>query len=594
MLGKLGIWRHVLVLLSIAACAALALFGIIGGGNRDERFEAKQITVTPEGVNGVRIREVVDQDFGSNRRHGYERTIPNDFGEPEGISASSPNANADVTTAAVYDNDLVASTRIRLGDPDTTYTGQHRYVLSYTLPQAHLDSGRLALDIIGTHETMETGRFEVIVSGFTLRDPTCNVGSADAVGGCSLIPEGSDYRVVFSPLKAGQGITIGGTIVDLHQPVIPTEPNRPPYRADHRVSLAIGMVPLGLLSSLAVFVFAKRRGRNEVFSGGAAEAAYGRLPVPGGTATPSSTTLVSDARLAELATTEFVPPKGLDPWQGAVLLKESIDDKTVSAWFSALAAGEAITLTERDKHLVIGTGRRRSELDPTNAALVERFMNGRDELTLGTYDAHFAGAWGAVKAQQAASIKASGWWKRRVPRPDHSAAGGPLTILVVLGITFAIGAGSLASAVGGWFHAVPLAISFGIGVPAFVALCVYSTLLPVRSATGSALALLTESFRRFLEASEGRHVEWAWQQGLLREYSAWAVALEAADAWSKALKNSNVPRSEYLVSNPLLVHSMSQSFSSSHVKPSSSGSGGGGFSGGSVGGGGGGGSSGSW
>ena len=42
---------------------------------------------------------------------------------------------------------------------------------------------------------------------------------------------------------------------------------------------------------------------------------------------------------------------------------------------------------------------------------------------------------------------------------------------------------------------------------------------------GSALALRTESFRRFLAASEGRHVQWAWEHGLLREYSAWAVAL---------------------------------------------------------------------
>jgi uncharacterized membrane protein YgcG len=594
MLGKLGIWRHLLVLVSIAGCAALALFGIIGGGNRDERFEAKQITVTPGGGDGVRIREVVDQDFGSERRHGYQRIIPNDFGEPTDITASSPNANADISTAAVYDSHVVASTRIRLGDPNTTYTGQHRYVLTYTLPAANLSSHQLALDIIGTDETLETGRFEVIVSGFTLTDPTCNVGSLDAVGGCTLVPEGSDYRVVFSPLRPGQGITIGGTITDIHQAVLPTEPNLPRYRADHRGSLAIAMLPLGLLGSLAVFVIAKRRGRNEVFSGGAAEAAYGQLPAPGGAASAMSTTLVSDARLAEMATTEFVPPKGLDPWQGAVLLKESIDDNTVSAWFSALAASEAITLTERNKQLVIGTGRRRSELDPTNAALVDRFMNGRDELTLGTYDPQFAGAWTSVKAQQAASIKASGWWKRRVPRPDHLAASGPLTMLIVLGVTFAIVGGSVASAVVGWFHAVPLAVAFGIGIPAFVALCVYSTLLPVRSATGSALALLTESFRRFLQASEGRHVEWAWQQGMLREYSAWAVALGAAEAWGKALANSNVPHSEYLMTNPLLVHSMAHSFSSSHVKPSSSSSGGGGFSGGSVGGGGGGGSSGSW
>ena len=126
----------------------------------------------------------------------------------------------------------------------------------------------------------------------------------------------------------------------------------------------------------------------------------------------------------------------------------------------------------------------------------------------------------------------------------------------------------------------------------------YRTLLPVRSATGSALALRTESFRRFLAASEGRHVEWAWKQGLLREYSAWAVALGAASAWERALAASSVPPVEY-VSGPLLVYSMGPAFTSAHTAPSSSGGSGGGFSGGgfsggSVGGGGGGGSSGCW
>ena len=102
---------------------------------------------------------------------------------------------------------------------------------------------------------------------------------------------------------------------------------------------------------------------------------------------------------------------------------------------------------------------------------------------------------------------------------------------------------------------------------------------------------MTESFRRFLAASEGRHVEWAWSQGLLREYSAWAVSLGAADAWGKALAASNVPPSELYGYNPLLVHSVSRSFASSRTAPSR---GGAGASSGGVGGGGGGGSSGSW
>ncbi len=72
----------------------------------------------------------------------------------------------------------------------------------------------------------------------------------------------------------------------------------------------------------------------------------------------------------------------------------------------------------------------------------------------------------------------------------------------------------------------------------------YGSMLPSRTATGSALALRTESFRRFLASSEGRHVDWAWEHGVLREYSAWAVALGAAEAWSRAIGVEQHPRSQ--------------------------------------------------
>ena len=174
MLGKLGAWRHVVVAGSIAGVAVLAATGLIGRGSLPERFESKVVTVTPSGDDGVRIREVVDQDFGTTGRHGYERIIPTDFGNPTDIEASSPDANADINVAAVETGD-----RIRLGDPDTTYTGQHRYVLGYTLPDAQISTGQLALDIIGDPrkpEELETGRFEVVVAGLSLDNPTCNVG----------------------------------------------------------------------------------------------------------------------------------------------------------------------------------------------------------------------------------------------------------------------------------------------------------------------------------------------------------------------------------------------------------------------------------
>jgi uncharacterized membrane protein YgcG len=127
---------------------------------------------------------------------------------------------------------------------------------------------------------------------------------------------------------------------------------------------------------------------------------------------------------------------------------------------------------------------------------------------------------------------------------------------------------------------------------AILSALMYQSMLASRTATGSALTLRTESFRRFLEASEGRHVEWAWEQGLLREYSAWAVALGAAEAWSDAIESSNIDQPQRFTA-PMLIYANASAFHSSHTAPSSSG-GGGGFSGGGVGGGGGGGSSGSW
>ena len=85
--------------------------------------------IEPAGGDGLRITETFDQDFGSNDRRGHQRLIPNDFGAPTDVVASSPDAPDDVTVDAVD-----GQTRIRIGDPDITITGQHRYTLSYTLP----------------------------------------------------------------------------------------------------------------------------------------------------------------------------------------------------------------------------------------------------------------------------------------------------------------------------------------------------------------------------------------------------------------------------------------------------------------------------
>ena len=116
--------------------------------------------------------------------------------------------------------------------------------------------------------------------------------------------------------------------------------------------------------------------------------------------------------------------------------------------------------------------------------------------------------------------------------------------------------------------------------------------LRVRTPEGSGLWLRVESFRRFLHESETFHAEEAAKRGVLREYTAWAVALGEIDRWQHAVDGSTAIPAEsglgYVHMAPILIASTS----STSTAPSSSGGSGGG--GGSVGGGGGGGGGGSW
>ncbi len=341
MLGKISKARHAAVGIAIGGSSLLAGIGVIGAGSHEERFDAKTIVVEPAPDDSIRITEYVDQDFGHHARHGYERIIPNDFGVPTRVVASSPDAPDDVSVL-----NQGSTTRIRIGDPDTTIKGQHRYVLSYTYPAARLSQLGLLLDIVAAQGPEgvgdnETGRFEVIVTGVELADTGCNVGAFGAAGGCSLvrvtISELPLYRVVLEPLPADDGLSIEGTIVSFTEPAAVPVPDLPDRRPDNRAKMALAMIPIGLAGSVPVYRWARRRGRNEVFAGGAAEAAYGALPPPrrdGSVAPAPPMQYIADDELSDLATIEFVPPKGIDPWEAQVLLTEQIGDDTVEAWFS--------------------------------------------------------------------------------------------------------------------------------------------------------------------------------------------------------------------------------------------------------------------
>lgn len=603
MLSTVGVTKHLIVGVFVVGMGALGAVGVIGAGDqaltRPEHFDAKYVEVTSAGSqdpNGVRIRETVDIDFGLAERRGYERIIPHDFGVPVDVTASSPDANDSLDVV-----ERSSSSRIRIGDRNVTFTGQHRYFLEYTLPEAQLGSRRLNLDIIGHDETFVTDRFTVVVDGFEFTETTCDLGERGTFGGCEL-SERSDgsFAFVVDRLEPGEGITVGGGFTGRETLTESTIPGVPPRNPSGFRPFGLALMLIGGLGAAAAYFRLRSTGSNEVFgAGGAADAAFGDLGLPaaGDPVADVPTYRVPDNRLAEMATIEFVPPRGLEPWHGRVLLNERLETGAVSAWFAEMVAREAIVIEEEDGTTSLVRGESMARLNSVDQALLTELFKWGPSVVLGQYDSSFAELWASVAAHQRQVIDDSGWWS---PALNAPAGWKPLVLglggvlMVVALIVINIGSEIARGVLGGVFGRQPGAILLTLLVVFFVANLLYGGLRPSRTATGSALTLRTESFRRFLVASEGKHVDWAWDQGVIREYSAWAVALDAADAWSEAIEASNVTDKAVSVTGPLAVHTMTRSFTSSVSKPSSSSSGGGGgFSGGS-GGGGGGGSSGSW
>lgn len=593
---------HAVAGIAVLGATGLAGFGVIGAEEqalfRPEHFDAKQVTVRPEGADGVRIREVVDIDFGVFERRGYQREIPNDFGSAADVTAFSPDANDQVSVS-----DFGSDTRIRIGNPNVFFTGQHRYELEYTLPDAELSRGVLALDIIGNDETFTTDRFEVVLAGFELTDLRCDTGDRNDFGGCEFSQNSDgEYVTVIEPLAPGEGITVGGTIVTNATTDSAGFAASPPLSDRNPTGfrpLGLVVLPLAAAAAAAVFIASRRYGSNEVHgAGGAADAAFGDLPTPrnGDHIADVPTYRVPDSRLADLATIEFVPPRGIEPWQAAALLTERVDDDTVSAWFSEMIARGAIEVDDDDT-LRRGPGAVR--LSAVDQGHLDRLFRSSPSIELGTYDSGFSTAWTAIRREQTQFLDEAGWWTRGAPGTSAVNWRSISRFLVPAIFVLVISASALGAAGRSLLTAIsnPLvAVVFSLMMVTLVAFLAYRSMLPSRSATGSALTLRSESFRRFLAASEGRHVEWAWENDVVREYSAWAVALGAADAWKRAVESSNIPHPERVLHGPMFVHSSASSFRSARTPPSSSGSGGGGgFSGGGgVGGGGGGGSSGSW
>ena len=563
----------VLAVAVLVVGGAAAVGAALGDG---ERITGMWVGAEIGGNGDARIVEAIDYDFGPFAHHGIFRDVP---GLPPDapVSVSSATAPADVELSGSSQQ-----TRIRIGDPARTVSGRHRYTIGYPLGGV-APGGRLAWDAVGTSWPVQVAGVEIhAVAPFELLDARCVRGAAGADDPCGVTQPAPGHLVArVDALSSAEGVTLYATAGRrlAAAPGLPAPPSGRPGDPGTGVLLP-GLVAtaFALAAAAPASRLVRLAGRERVAAGGSADAAWG------GTGGEDR---IDAERLASLATIEFVPPAELTPAQGGVVLTEAVREEHQVAWLIGAAIDGYVELegTRSDLTLV-----RLPRRDGSTAYTLDMAFAGRERLLLGPYDKSFAEAWEAVAGELAAWQRSCGLWDPAGERRR--------TLVRVLGCVAAL-AGLVVAGVGGvlanrwgaaWLAVVALgALLAGAGLAA----AVRAWELRVRTAAGSGLWLRVESFRRFLAGSEAHHADEAAKRGVLREYTAWAVAVGEIDRWSRVVAASGAARDPAAVRYAAIAPSLYAATLATSNEPSSS-SGGSGGGGGSVGGGAGGGGGGSW
>lgn len=621
-------------------------FGAAFGAGQQEKVGRYWTSAVVAGDGSAAVTEVIDYDFGLNDKHGIFRWVPGlDPATP--ITVSSPDAPdaTEITQTFETDNEgsSVAGTNIRVGDADRTVSGERRYEIGYDLPGVR-QGQTVDWEAVGTLWDVGMDEVEVhLVTPFELDSPLCVSGPAGSQRECDVRQvEPGHVVATIEDLDAHEGVSIEGTQGAAVGAAAAPEPpsGRPDDDATNPLAPAGAAAGAMALAAVPAAVVVRRAGRERVYSGGPADAAFGGPPlggsapwptgpqvptppaVPGAALAPDESASavaervrlepepetwaavsppagateerVDAAELERMTTIEFAPPAGLSPAHGGIILREQVEPEHKVAWLIQAAVDGVIELDDSDGTRI--TRIAGAPAAPDQEAVFAQMFTSGPTLELGRYDRSFATGWSTLGSQLSGWRAGSGLWEPR--------AEGRRVTALVLGV-LAVIAGAFAVVVGGVMAGLReggplwlvLAVAGGLLVGAGGAAALGAWELRVRTAAGSSLWLRVESFRRFLAQSEGYHADEAARRGVLREYTAWAVAVGEIGRWTQAVSASTIAPQVAGVHYAYMAPYLLASTASTATAPSSSGSGGfggGSFGGGSVGGGAGGGGGGSW
>ena len=591
-------------------------------GGSTPRIRSFDSRITLNTNNSVDIVETIQYDFGSTPRHGIDRYIPFVYpwtgATPDNATYDrvTPIENLHVTAtgasaATDTSEDTSGNLLVRIGDKNETVTGQHTYVISYSLlgvTNGFTDHDELPLDVVGNgwQRAIDaaTGRFDL--PGVASRT-ACFAGAAGSSAPCSSITsDGQTVTATNGLLAPGDGLTVTIAlpkgVLDNPQPIL-----RERFSLARAFSANGTTLPLGggvaLLGAAAVGTLLWRKGRDRQFAGGSVDATFGNatgaeVPVPLHDKLPDSV--------------EFVPPDNIRPGHLGTLWDEQANDLDVTAMIIDLAVRGYLRIEEVEapKQGSFGFGASAGDYEfvqvkPADDTLwsAERvclqslFQDG-ERARLSDLKQQFRDRLNLIEGALIDDSLAAGWF----PAPPATvAARWSFLGMVILGL----------GAVLTWF--VAKHSHYGlvvIPVPLIgLALMALASKFPRRTAKGTAMLRRIRGFKMIFDAGEGERQRWAEQKQLFSQYLPYAIVFGAAEQWAQTFESLGLTPAEMGIGvwymspygySPMSFGYAMSSFSTvttgtiAAAAPSSvtsgggSGFGGGGFSGGGFGGGGGG------
>ena len=584
-LYRMIVHLRVFFVLALIMCVPLhAAFA--DGGENIASFDAR-ITVNEDAT--VQVIEQIVYDFGTRERRGIFRTIPYSY------QAGDETYTADVTNVVVVNADDVpysfnesrtgGELTLKIGDPNVTVTGEHTYIISYTVAAPFLyyeDYEEFYWNVTGGSWQTGIEQASVLVdlpTGATVLMAACYQGAAGSNERCDkderlVNVERAGYHAVASGLKQGEGFTIAvrfpaGTIKKIAKPWSP-KPKTPLEKY-----WPFG-VPVLLLGALVWRWYT--RGRD-----------------PAG-----RTTIVP----------QYEAPEDMAPSIAGIVYNEAIEPREIFAEIIRLATQGHLRIHRFEKQKVIFSQTDyllerlqpdKSVDDPVGALMLEKLFQSEYEgeevingttvkgVLLSKMEHTFASDKEDIVDELYAEVYEQGYF---VERPDKVR-----TRYVVAGGIVAFFSGALLI-----FKTGELYVVTGIaGIVSGALVALWGRLMPAKTRAGVALKEQLEGFKRYLSVAEkdrltfhdapekspalfSKHLPYAVAFGV---ETAWAEQfgdiLKEAPEWYSATDGSPFSPSEFAHS----VQAFSSDFTAASA-PASSGASGSGSVGGGFGGGGGG------